>query len=1050
MCGVVMARIDIINQLLKSEDKHPNNTDLLKKLILTTYLGRMRINGLSPDEKISTSDYLFDNERIIFDYTRLSDLKKNEFKTWLLAPHEFDRMYSAKSEVTLNEYRNYTAEVELNWWGKIKRFFGISETQYWKIAEKILSLDYQLLGIKMLQGKQGTLIGFEQTFVPDSVPKYCASDYQSNVVKGNTKRVILTDRLVDQLMNIKLGDINFHQILTSAHPQSIDVLDYPRRFKDMSDYRTVQKFDNKKSWYTRLWNWIKSWFVSDKITTKKKSKDNDNSHTVNNRDIKSSIDVQIKFKSIYQTDSVEILQRIDTHEILVKEKKPDIQNIVICGGGPKIFSLVGVVEKLNEANIRIKRFAGTSAGGIMALLAYLGCKHDEIDNIFSLLNLNHIFYPEFHTAGASDSKSLKTALDYAVAKKLKEIVALHHLEYPKGPITFAALEKIRTECAAKNIDCGFGKELIIAATNIRDSSPTYFSLGLTPDYEVTKAVSISSSVPLFFRPTLIDGVPHADGFLTDNLPVKPFRDNGSTLIESETANDLTLLVVQFDTGTEREIIDKAIDNVYRENPVMNFIYGWMGGVKDPVSAWEQDRLKILRYLGQLVLINMDGITSSFDVSLPVRRKMRQNGYDATNAYLEPRYCKNEDGTYSANDELMYSTFNSLGDLLSYCCYRGDLDWFNTVSDLINTSSLPNKGDLMKKSNTLRKLYFSDNKRNVALLELANSSAATFFGNKMSKSLLSEITKQDPDALLVIYPLFLKFTSDYVKSREDQNFFNRAHHSMSIETPFECLTFFAAIKGDKHVLLQMLITLIQEFQSNSNPEVKNQFIELQAFLDEKRIIFTPELFGKWNLNSTQCLRIFNLLKNERIFDAALISTLLNNQTDSLLDATSNEGLCSKQNPSFYKLLLQIFSRGLKDKNDITRIELALNSDGIGTKLAVFECLSKVKGDRHILIHCLSNLLKEQDIDETEVPAVLIEVMNQFLSHEALFTRPEFYGKWKYEHTTSKNILMFLTDMNLDDAASLCDTIRLKTDKQKEAMRKPTATVQTEIELRDFNV
>lgn len=55
---------------------------------------------------------------------------------------------------------------------------------------------------------------------------------------------------------------------------------------------------------------------------------------------------------------------------------------------------------------------------------------------------------------------------------------------------------------------------------------------------------------------------------------------------------------------------------------------------------------------------------------------------------------------------MYSTFNSLGDLLAYCCYRGDEQWFNIVNNLIVQSTLPNRTALMKQSLELRKLYFN--------------------------------------------------------------------------------------------------------------------------------------------------------------------------------------------------------------------------------------------------------------------------------------------------------------------------------------------------------
>lgn len=66
----------VISELLKSETKYPQNLELLKKVILVAYLGRLQINGQSPDNNITLGDYLFDEERMIFDYTRLSDEKK--------------------------------------------------------------------------------------------------------------------------------------------------------------------------------------------------------------------------------------------------------------------------------------------------------------------------------------------------------------------------------------------------------------------------------------------------------------------------------------------------------------------------------------------------------------------------------------------------------------------------------------------------------------------------------------------------------------------------------------------------------------------------------------------------------------------------------------------------------------------------------------------------------------------------------------------------------------------------------------------------------------
>ena len=78
----------VISQLLESDSKYPNNLELLKKIILVTYLGRLSINGLPADNQISLGNYLFDNERTLFDLTRLSHRKRILFNEWLLASHQ--------------------------------------------------------------------------------------------------------------------------------------------------------------------------------------------------------------------------------------------------------------------------------------------------------------------------------------------------------------------------------------------------------------------------------------------------------------------------------------------------------------------------------------------------------------------------------------------------------------------------------------------------------------------------------------------------------------------------------------------------------------------------------------------------------------------------------------------------------------------------------------------------------------------------------------------------------------------------------------------------
>lgn len=85
--------------------------------------------------------------------------------------------------------------------------------------------------------------------------------------------------------------------------------------------------------------------------------------------------------------------------------------------------------------------------------------------------------------------------------------------------------------------------------------------------------------------------------------------------------------------------------------------------------------------------------------------MIDSGYEETKNYLDMRYHKNESEEYE-NEEFMYETFSSLGELLSYCCYRGDKQWFERVYQLIEKSTAPNRKELMQQAQELRALYFN--------------------------------------------------------------------------------------------------------------------------------------------------------------------------------------------------------------------------------------------------------------------------------------------------------------------------------------------------------
>ena len=648
-------------------------------------------------------------------------------------------------------------------------------------------------------------------------------------------------------MKTDVKDINYESICKSPHPQSVEVTDLDARHEEMHDYRTIQRFIDLKPWYIRLWKWCASLFTQQQDEPV----------------IKKTVVTPSEPTLLYENETVKIYQREPSHEILVKEKRPEITNLVLCGGGAKIFAHVGVWKALCEANVRPVNFAGSSAGAIMSLLCYLGYSADEITDLFKHFRQEHLVFYDIYRNGLSDPHALKTALDYAIALKVKQIVAKYNVPYPQGKITFATLDALKNQCP----DCGIGNELIVTATNKRLRQTRYFSLKKSPSFEVSEAVKTSASFPVVYRGTVIDGEEHNDGGLSSNFPTEAFPDDRSTLLESEFGNNLKVLAVQFDNGTERAAIDQ-IERVYRENFFVNWIYGLLSGVKDPATAWEQDRLKLRKYAAQSIVVNVDNISSSsFTVDDETRVRIIQNGDEAGKNYLDVRYNNKGEQAYE-NQEDMYSTFTSLGDLLAYCCYRGDKNWFEIVNNLIVQSTLPNRTALMRQSLELRQLYFSAPTVVESPVDV-ESSSVTFFGNSIPQE--QPVINEDNHSLLVaIFPVFLKISQNFVRTNPDKRRLEAARHSLTLHTPLRCLEHLTHMSGEVNVVLHIFTNILKEFQDNPSSDIYNSLQDLRQLLYSNVDLFKAEYYGNWDLSFQQCLRVLKLFNND---ESASVSRLL---------------------------------------------------------------------------------------------------------------------------------------------------------------------------------
>lgn len=190
----------------------------------------------------------------------------------------------------------------------------------------------------------------------------------------------------------------------------------------------------------------------------------------------------------------------------------EFTSIVLSGGAFKTMSIIGVIKYLEEYSLikNIKNLVGSSAGSIICYLIALGLCSDEIielgysisendellqfniDDICSLLD----------TYGIDSGERLDTLFRMVLQKKLF-----------RKDITF--LEFAKTT----------GKNLVICVANLTKEESEFWSVDTMPNMSVIKALRISCSVPIIFKPIKYNDMFYVDGGLYNNFPISYFKND---------------------------------------------------------------------------------------------------------------------------------------------------------------------------------------------------------------------------------------------------------------------------------------------------------------------------------------------------------------------------------------------------------------------------------------------------------------------------------------------------------------------------------------------
>ncbi len=159
--------------------------------------------------------------------------------------------------------------------------------------------------------------------------------------------------------------------------------------------------------------------------------------------------------------------------------------VACSGGGARGIAHIGVLHALRERGIQVDCLAGTSAGAIVAALYAAGHSTEAMLELFDRKNPFKLSKLSFGKPGIIDTAKIRAEL----------------LEYFPDD-SFEALER----------------RLFIAATDLINARLVIFESG-----PLISPILASSSVPVVFTPTRIEGRWFADGGLIDNFPVGPLK-----------------------------------------------------------------------------------------------------------------------------------------------------------------------------------------------------------------------------------------------------------------------------------------------------------------------------------------------------------------------------------------------------------------------------------------------------------------------------------------------------------------------------------------------
>lgn len=198
-----------------------------------------------------------------------------------------------------------------------------------------------------------------------------------------------------------------------------------------------------------------------------------------------------------------------------------IKNIVISGGGFKTLPVLGALEYLEDRGLlkNVEHYSATSAGTVYSLMLILGYNVEQIKDLLLNFDFSKIIKPTIDLDNflqnyyIYSTDGIEALLKLIINYKLKD----DNRDY--SSITMLELYNLTK------------KKFTCTTVSLKERTVIYNSYLNNPDLPVYKAVLMSCTLPMIFKPCEWNNDKFLDGGIIDNLPfcTIPIEEQNETL-----------------------------------------------------------------------------------------------------------------------------------------------------------------------------------------------------------------------------------------------------------------------------------------------------------------------------------------------------------------------------------------------------------------------------------------------------------------------------------------------------------------------------------------